>query len=346
MNTTSLDTARLIQRVLLILGLTTLFVAVFLALWYLPDVFLILLAGILLTVFFDGLADVLVRHTDLSGGSALTWVLLAFFLLSLGVLWLLGPVLSDGFQQLGQGIWSGATHLENWLKQYDLGQNLLQGLQDNLLTPARLQRLIGIFSTALGTLTTLFFILILGIYLCLEPETYIKGTLRLFPPANRAHAHALLRELGQTLRWWLVGRIASMLVVGVLTGLGLLLVGIPSALALAVLAALLTFIPNLGPILSALPAVLLGLAQSHWLALSVALLYLIVQTVESYFITPLIQRRVVAMPPALLLAVQLLLGVTVGMLGLLMSGPLTVIVMGVVQRLYLEDLLEAPAAKS
>lgn len=130
-----------------------------------------------------------------------------------------------------------------------------------------------------------------------------------------------------------------MLVVGALTWVGLLALGTPFALTLAMVAALLSFIPNIGPILSAVPAVLIGLTVSPTMALYVMLLYIGVQTVETYLITPLIQRSIIAMPPALLMTAQLAMGVPLGVLGLLVAAPLTLVLLVLVETLYIQDTL-------
>ncbi len=128
--------------------------------------------------------------------------------------------------------------------------------------------------------------------------------------------------MGHTLQWWLIGQVFLMLVIGVLIGLGLWLLKVPLALALAILAGLLTFIPYLGPILSAVPAVLFALTESPTLAFYVALLYIGVQTVESYLLEPIVQRKTVYLPPALTIFSQVVLGVLVGGLGVALALPL------------------------
>lgn len=137
-----------------------------------------------------------------------------------------------------------------------------------------------------------------------------------------------------------------MLVVGAFTWVGLLALGAPFALTLATVAALLSFIPNIGPILSAVPAVLVGLTISPTMALYVMLLYIGVRIVETYLVTPLIQRSIIAMPPALLMTAQLAMGVPLGVLGLLVAAPLTLVVLVLVETLYIQDTLgesaEAP----
>ena len=130
-----------------------------------------------------------------------------------------------------------------------------------------------------------------------------------------------------------------MIIIGVLTAVGLWLLGVPLALTLGLLAALLTFIPNIGPILAVVPAALLALLQSPTRALYVVLLYLGIQTVESYLLTPLMQKRTVSLPPALTIFAQVLMGILVGRIGLVLATPLTAALFVLVKMLYVEDIL-------
>jgi predicted PurR-regulated permease PerM len=130
-----------------------------------------------------------------------------------------------------------------------------------------------------------------------------------------------------------------MLVIAVATWLGLLALGIPLALALAVLAGVLTFIPNFGPVIAAVPAMLLALLESPMHVLYVGGLYLALQTVESYTLEPYVMRKADDLPPALVIVGQLFLGVTLGALGLILATPLIVTLNVLVQRLYVEDVL-------
>jgi len=130
-----------------------------------------------------------------------------------------------------------------------------------------------------------------------------------------------------------------MLILGVLTTLGLWILGIPLALTLGIIAAVLSFIPNIGPIISAVPAILIALIESPSKALYVIFLYIGIQTVESYLITPIIQKKAVHLAPALLIAVQIMIGVLLGALGLLLATPLMVVIIVLVQMLYVQDTL-------
>ncbi len=160
------------------------------------------------------------------------------------------------------------------------------------------------------------------------------------PPAGRDRADAVLVEITSVLRWWLIGKILSMALVGVLTTLGLWWLDVPLALTFGLIAAALTFIPNFGPVLSVVPPAILALADDPKRALYVGALYLAIQTVESYAVTPLIQRRTVSMPPALTITSQIVLGLLVGGIGVAVATPLTAAAMAVGRMLYVEDLLE------
>lgn len=138
------------------------------------------------------------------------------------------------------------------------------------------------------------------------------------------------------LRWWLVGKLLSMSIVGLLTTAGLWLLGVPLALAFGLIAAALTFVPNIGPVLSVVPPALLALTDEPRVAAYVVALYVGIQTVESYAITPIIQRRTVSLPPALTITAQVALGFLVGALGVAVATPLTAAVMTIVRVLYVE----------
>ncbi len=322
-----------------------------LMLWKFADVMLLGLAAILLATGWRGLANAMSRYTPLSDGYAVWLVIILSFISLIAGGWWLIPSLVVGLEELFSRIPEAMKTTESMLHGYpkieeallhvkqttDVG-NVASSMMDrinNLFSAA-----VGVFSTSLSGMVGVLVIVALAIYLANSPATYLNGTLSLLPPSKREHFKSLADNLAQGLRWWLVGRLASMTVVGVLTWAGLLMLGIPSAAALGFIAGVLSFIPNIGPVLSVVPALMVGLTVNPISMFYVGLLYTAVQVVESYAITPMIQQKVIALPPALVIFVQLFLGVAFGFMGLLLATPLTLIMVTCVKQLYIEKVYQ------
>lgn len=317
-------------------------VAGLLILRQLAHVVLLVFAGILLAVFLRGCTDLLHRRLHLSRHWGFALVLVGFLLLGGAALWYLVPTLADAIDTFSRQIPAALERLRTAMNGTRWAGPLLErfgGATGDAVTGALLGRFAGFFSTALGALTGLLIVLVVGIYAAAEPRVYENGLTSLFPPGLRPRAEQVLKTLRHALLWWILGRLMSMAVVAGLTWLGLLLLGMPLAFALALIAGLLSFIPNIGPILAAVPAVFAGLVQGPWMALYVVGLYIAVQTVESYLITPLIQRRTVAIAPAFLITAQFTFGALFGFLGILLATPATVALMVLVKVLYIENVL-------
>lgn len=182
-------------------------------------------------------------------------------------------------------------------------------------------------------------VLVGGIYLAAQPGLYRGGLIKLVPPGGRERVGVALDDSWRALRLWLLGRLVSMLFIGALTGIGLWLLGIPGALALGVIAFVLEFVPFVGPILSAVPAILLALAFDPTTALWVAFLYVGIQQLEGNVIEPLVQQRAVDLPPALLLFSIVAGALVFGAVGVVFAAPLLVVIFVMVKRLYVRDAL-------
>ena len=205
--------------------------------------------------------------------------------------------------------------------------------------PAAVKRATRIVNQLIQGLVALLVIVISGIYLAASPRMYINGLLLLTPHPRRPRYREVLARLAFTLRWWMIAQLVPMAVIGALTAVGLKIIGIELWFILGVLAALFNFIPNFGPLISGVPAFLLALAESPTKALWVVVLYIGAQSLEGYVLTPLVQRKAVELPPALLILFQVLAGLLLGALGLVLAAPLLAAVVVSVKMLYVEDVM-------
>ena len=191
-----------------------------------------------------------------------------------------------------------------------------------------------------------------GLYLAFDPDVYVRTLVRLFPVHRRDEVRAALFAAGDALRRWLIGQLGSMMVVGVLTGVGLAFAKVPLALALGGLAGLLDFIPVIGPVVAIVPGLILALSVDPRTAAWAAVVYVGVQQLENHVIVPLAQRWSVHLPPAIAVLSLVTLGLLFGIMGVLFGMPLTIVVLILVKKLYVEGALEGrrissePRAKS
>lgn len=199
---------------------------------------------------------------------------------------------------------------------------------------------LGTVAMSIGNaLADTLLLLVGGIFLAARPQLYRTGLIKLVPEEGRGRTAQALDDVWRALRLWLAGRLAAMTLVGLLTGIGLWVLGVPAALTLGLVAGLLEFIPFIGPILAAIPGILLALLIDPITALWVAGLYLLVQQTEGNVISPIVQHRAVDLPPALLLFSLVALGLVFGLLGVLLAEPLTVALFVLVKRLYVRETL-------
>jgi predicted PurR-regulated permease PerM len=192
--------------------------------------------------------------------------------------------------------------------------------------------------TAFGAIGDLVLVAFLAVYLAADPATYRNGLLLLVPRDLRPRVSAALDAAGSALRKWLVGQLGAMLFVGVLTTLGLWIAGVPMAIALGILSGVLDFVPVVGPMIAAIPGLVIAFAQGPEVALWAAAVYLTVQFVEGHLVIPIAQKWAVQMPPALALVAIVGFGLVFGLPGVLFALPLAVVTMVLVNKLYVERI--------
>ncbi|WP_374470031.1 AI-2E family transporter [Phenylobacterium sp.] len=311
----------------------------------LADVLLLAFGSVLVAVLLHAMSAPLMRRTRLGRRSALTLAVLVLTAALALTLWLFGHEASVQLAALAQLVpvaWAG---LEQRLTGSPLGGYVLDNLErlahaDGLLIsvgPQLVRQLTG--AAAAGVIV--FFA---GLYLAFHPKTYIGGLLRLVPVAARPRAAEIVSSCGLALDRWLVGQLVSMVLVGVTTGVGLWLAGVPSPLALGVLAGLGQFIPVVGPAAAMAPGLLIALAQAPETFVWAAVVYVAAMQAEANVITPLLLRQMVELPMAVTLFAVLAMGVLLGPLGVLFATPLAVVAYVLVRMIYVEGVLGDPIA--
>jgi predicted PurR-regulated permease PerM len=320
-----------------------LFLVLVATVWFAAGVLVLIFASMLLAVLLHDAIDQLRRVLPLSNELALLVVLA----LTLGALaacgWLLAPQVSAQVEQLVKAVPASVQDLESWLKQFPAFQAVMGAMPSPgslfqnaslLLARARL-----VFSNVLGITTNAAVVVFVAMYMASQPQAYIDGFLRLVPPRHRGRAGEVMAQIGDTLRHWLRGKLLTMVVVGALTAGGLELIGLPLALTLGIIAGVLDFIPYIGPIIAGLPAGLIAFTTDPILVAWVALLFLVVQSIEGYLLLPLVERNTVSLPPALTITMQVLMGLAFGIPGLALATPFAATLAVAVRMLYVEDVL-------
>jgi predicted PurR-regulated permease PerM len=310
------------------------------------NLLLVVFAGILFSVFLRGIAENIHHYTRLpfTLSLVLTLVLIVGFFIAAG--YYLAPQLSEQFGQLSNQLPQSINKLHTQLMQHEWFRQLASEAEGAADPNKLLERSGVILRGATGAISSLFtgllhgvMIIFLGIYIAAESKLYRQGILSLVSKQRTQRFSQVLDEVDYTLKWWIFGILIQMVFVATLLTLGLWFLGIPLALALGLIAFCLEFMPNIGPILASIPAVLLALSMGMDHALYVLILYYVVQQMESYLLTPLVQRKTIRMRPAMTLFVQIFLGMTFGILGLAVATPLMAVSIVLVKRLYIEDVL-------
>ncbi|HEX5866665.1 MAG TPA: AI-2E family transporter, partial [Beijerinckiaceae bacterium] len=200
-------------------------------------------------------------------------------------------------------------------------------------------RLAGYGWALFGAVTDSLLVVIAGIYIAANPKLYRDGLVKLFPLSQHERVRSSLDAVGEALKLWLRAQLMAMIFVGLAVMVGVWLIGLPSPFALGLIAALLEFVPFIGPVLGALPAVLIASTVDGATVLWTVLLFAVIQQVESNIVFPLLGRRMVSLPPALALFAILAAGVVFGPLGLLFGFPLAVVAFVLVKKLYVRETL-------
>ncbi len=297
-----------------------------LVLWIGRVIFLLLFAAIIGAILLYSVSHAISLRLRLARGLALLLFLALLFGFAAMVFWMQGPNVLQQFAQLQTDLPAAFHRILGEVQGTRWGRWLLAQSPDTdqIASGARfaLMRIGGIVLTSATAIAGLAITLLLSLYLAAEPLLYYRGLRRLVPHRSRPVLDACVTSVRKTLLWWILAKMLSMTIVGILIGVGLWLIGVPLPGLLALIAALLTFIPNVGPLIALIPAVLLGLANSPMTGLLTLVVFAIVFLLEGYLVTPLLERNLVRLPPALTLLLQLLLAAIVGPIGVALAAPI------------------------
>jgi predicted PurR-regulated permease PerM len=299
------------------------------------NVLLLSMAGCLIAVYFHGLGDLIQRHTKWRRGLCMTVSIGGSFILLAVLLWFMGSKIQAQISVLSDSLPHTISNAKKQLAQTELGRKVLEMFGgDNSgkeLTTAQ-----QFFTTSFGVLGNMYIILFLGLFFTASPSLYKDGFILLVPKSNKAVATAIINRSSQALKGWLKGTMLSMVLIAILLPIGLAIMGVPVALVLGLLTAILVIVPNFGSALAMVPGVLLALTISPATALIVALIYIVVQTLVSNIIAPIVQKKMINLPPALTIVAQLLMAALGGVMGIILAIPLLAIAMILVDELYVK----------
>ncbi len=293
---------------------------------------LIIFAGVVFAALLDGGVRLLGRVLPIGRGWRLLIVVLLTFAFLVGTFILTGVQVTEQVTQLRSTLESQANRFTGYLSSQGLmpGASDVNGVvKEALGSVGRVTSWVG---SAIGALTSMFMILILGLFIAMDPGTYSRGLQWMVPSDLRPEFARTLVKMGATLRKLLAGRLLGMAVEGVASGIALAIGGVPMAMLLGIIAGILAFIPNVGAIVTGVLMVAVGFSAGVDTGYWAIGTYLIVQTIDGYVIVPMVAKRTVDLPPALTLGAQILASALFGILGLALADPMTAMLKTALER--------------
>lgn len=312
--------------------------------------------GILFGLSAARATDWVVAHSRLNRNIAAALVVFGTVVALVGIFAWTGPTLVEQSQDLRTKLPEALGKLELWLQQRqprlletiapptaDGSSRLVAAVTKH--APALTDFAFGIVQSTLVVVAGVVMVVFLALYIAADPGVYRRGVLLLVPSAHRPRFGELMTTLGATLRTWFATQLIAMIVIGIVTTILLLVIGVRAALPLGVIAGIFEFIPNIGPLLSAIPAVLMGFVDSPQKALLVVGVYWGIQFLENNLLIPYLMKEQLDLPPALTLMAQVVMAFVFGFLGLFVAIPLLATVVVLIRSFWVEeDLPPVPVA--
>ena len=284
---------------------------------------LMIFAGLVIAAMLDGGVRLLGKVLPIGRGWRLLIVVLAVIAFLMGTFYLTGVQLTEQVTQLRATVMAQSGKVIAWLNDRGIisGKPDLSAVAHQAM--GSVGTITGYLGTALGALTTIVFILVLGLFFAMEPRIYERGLQWMVPRDSRAEFTLTIERMARTLRRLLAGRLVGMAVEGVATWIALMIGGVPMALVLGIIASIMAFVPNIGAFITGALMVAVGFSAGVHPGLWALGTWALVQSVDGYIVVPIVARRTVDLPPALTLSMQILASALFGILGLVIADPLT-----------------------
>lgn len=306
--------------------------------WLVSGVLLLAFAAVLLAVLLSSFARLIAEYTPIPEPWALTAATIFVALFFATFFTLFGTQIGGQISQLSETLPSAIDAVGNKIGISNASEKLQEAVAAGS-RPGMLSRAVGFGYTLLGVLADLALVVVAAIYLAADPRLYGRGAVKLLPPSQHQRIFEAMDVTGNALRLWFGGQLVTMTLVGMLSALAYWWIGLPSPLALGLIAGVTNFVPFLGPILGAIPALIVAMTMDLATALWTVAAALAIQQLEGNVITPFIQQRAVSMPPALVLFAILVFGVAFGWLGVFLAVPLAVAITVLVKKLWIRQTL-------
>jgi predicted PurR-regulated permease PerM len=329
-----MDDAEFIRKMLIALGL----VVLALLLWKLSDVLLLAFGAVLVAIILHAAADALVRYLRVPERWSLMVAGLIIFAAFIGLAAIFGTQVRSQFSNVVERLPFAIDNFSNNLGLGPVSDDISKMLS-GASTGGLAARIAGIGGAILNGLANFLLVVIAGLYIAADPRLYTRGFVKLFPKHQHERVESSLDASGQVLRLWLVSQLIAMTCVAILSTAAYWMIGLPSPIGLGLIAGIMDFIPFLGPILGALPAVLIAFSVSGEAALWTMGAVLVIQQIEGNVIQPLVARSMISVPPAMALFAILVGSILFGTLGLIFGFPLAIVTYVLVKKLYVRETL-------
>ena len=332
-----------------LIGFLAIIIALYI-LWRIKQVLLLAFAAVVFATAINQLVKLLKHKFGISRKAAIAISVTGVLIFVIGFTALVIPPFIDQVQELVTLVPEGLEQLSGWNQWLRnlLPANLIEdvrGLESftqniSSFTDGIISNFFNLFSSTLGIVLNSLLVIVVTIMLLSDPTPYRQMFLLMFPAFYRRRIQTILNKCEKSLGGWAIGILFNMAVITVLSGIGLLALGVRLPLANSLLAGILTFIPNLGPVLSVVPPAAMALLDAPWKALAVVALYVAIQQIESNILTPVVMKKQVSLLPAVTLLAQVAFAVFFGILGLFLALPITVVAQVWLKEVVVKDILD------